>query len=113
MQNLIFVCRLQMVGIHRYIVSIEFSQFLGEQSRREMFAHAGEFTHRIWEGTFDEGGFEVRDVFRFVPQFIGGIGVSASWNDISNGWLDPLGAGTGSDCSAGGDQARLYCINSN
>ena len=42
-----------------------------------MFAHAGEFYHRIWKGTFNKGGFEVTDVFRFMPQFIGGIGVSA------------------------------------
>ena len=41
-----------------------------------MFAHTGKFTLRIWKGTFDKGGFEMRDVLCFVPQFISGIGVS-------------------------------------
>ncbi len=45
-----------MVGIHRYILSIEFSEFLREQIRCEMFAHAGEFNHRIWKGSPTRSG---------------------------------------------------------
>ncbi len=66
-----------MVGIDRDIVPIELSEFLGKQSRCEMFAHTGEVHHRVWIGTFDKDGFEMRDPFRFMPQFISGIGVSA------------------------------------